>query len=136
MADFKDIQGALIDHWVDSALGISTAYENSKFSPVEGTPWARLTILPSQPEIMTLGPSGEDEHLGILQIDLYYPTDEGNSPVLTMADSIRTAYKAGTSLSYNGQSVVILNCGRSGGELENGYFKIMLNVAYRARTTR
>lgn len=134
--DFADIKGAFMTLWETSSFGLVTAYENKKFTPTEGVPWARVTVLPARPSVVTLGSSGEDEHTGITQIDLFYPLDSGDGEILAMSDAIRTVFKAGTGMSYNGLSVTVLSCGRSGGRLVDGLYNIILEIEWRCRTSR
>jgi hypothetical protein len=130
------IKETLIDAYVDGDFDIETAWENRKFNPVNGTPWARVTIIPNQPEIVTLGATGEDEHTGVMQIDLFYPQDKGDGDILAMADSIREVFKGGARLVNEGQMVIINSCGRGAGRNENGWFRMIITINWWARTQR
>ena len=68
------IAECLVKAYLDGGFNLPTAYENRAFSkPGPDEPWAALFLLPDKPRPVTLGPHGEDEHRGILQVDLHYP---------------------------------------------------------------
>ena len=130
------IESALIAAYEGAGLGLATAYENRDFDPPNESAWAALYVIPNQPEVITLGNGGEDDHSGILQINLNYPLNAGNGAVLAMADAIRDVFEAGVDLTYEDQVVVITGCGRSSGARELGMYKIILSITWYARTTR
>jgi len=130
------IESALIQAYEEAALGLPTAYENRGFDPPNDAPWAALYVLPNQPDVVTLGNGGEDDHTGVLQIDLRYPLNAGNGAAVAMADLIRDVYEAGVDLTYEDQVVVITGCGRSSGARELGMYKIIISITWYARTHR
>ena len=130
------IKSTLLQAYVDGAFGLSTAYENRQFEPTTGTPWAAVYVLPNQPSAFSLGSNGSDEHDGILQIDLNYPTGNGDGAVLAKADAIRAVFKHGVSFTLDSQAVSIRQCGRSGARIVDGYFKEIITINWTARTLR
>lgn len=113
-----------------------TQFENRTFTPPNAARWAAVWFLPTQPVVATLGDGGDDRLDGIFQIDLYYPQNKGSGTAGAMADTIRNAFTAGHRLVYQGQEVVIVNCGRSQGRIENNCFKIVVSVSFYAYLTR
>ena len=137
MANFQKIQAALITAWDTSSLGLNTAYENSEFQPVDGVAWARIVIIPTSAIVATLGSGGEDEHLGTMWIDLFYPPDKGNGDALEMAGRVEELYQAGSGFTYSGQTVTVRNpVSRSGGRIDENWYRLTLRIDYRARTFR
>lgn len=76
------IAECLVKAYLDGGFNLPTAYENWAFSkPGPDEPWAALFLLPDKPRPVTLGPHGEDEHRGILQVDLHYPLNSGTAGI-------------------------------------------------------
>lgn len=136
MSKFIDIRGALLQAYTDAAFGISTAYENQKYTPVAGTPWAQINIVPSQPEPAAVGTNGSDEHNGFMQIDLNYPLEDGTFNALTMAESIAATFKPGAKFTRNSQTVTIRSSGISVGRVIDGWYNVIMTIVYYSRIQR
>ena len=132
----SDIKAALIQHYLAGRFGLKTAYENREFEPQDGTPWARLTFIPAQPSVASLGDAGEDLHSGVFQIDLFYPSGTGDGEASTKADAIRASFRAGFSFSYNGQVVTVRSCGRGSGRPDPPWYRLTISVTWYAYTRR
>lgn len=133
----RKIEKALLTAWdAFNAGGISTAYENANFTPVEGTPWAQVFFLPDQPKAVTLSGTGEDEHTGILQINLNYPQGAGAGAAADKADAIREYFEAGARFAFESQEVLVLSSGRAGGRNDEGWFILPVSINFMARTAR
>lgn len=137
MSQFN-IESALRKAWRDGGFftDTRTAYDNVAFEPQANTPWSRVTVLPAQPEVTSLGGNGYDEHNGVLQIDLFYPLNQGTGAVHAKADDICALFKAGARFSYGGDTVVIRSSGRKNGRKDGGWFKVTVSVLYLAHTAR
>lgn len=133
---FGNIESALVTAYTGGNFGLSTAYDNVHFTPVDGTAWAEVTIIPSQPEPSSIGVHGIDDHVGVFQIALYYPKHKGRADIVAKADAIAAVFYAGAKFAYNGQDVYITSCGRSGGKLVDGWFSIIISVNYLAQVLR
>lgn len=89
---------------------LATAYENTPFKPVVGTPYQRVTLLlaaPANPEM-----SRNYTEQGFLQVDLAYPLGTNNSTfgpgaASARAEAIRSTFYRGASFSASGVTVVI-----------------------------
>lgn len=115
----------------------NTAIENVAYTPpTNDTPWARLHFVPNQPDVATLGAGGEDRVDGFFQIDLNYPLNTGDKAANDKADAIRLVFTAGARFAYSGQEVVIASCGRSQGRVQDGFWKVVVTVAFYAYITR
>ena len=120
----------------DLGIGLPIAFENENFTPPVGEPWAAVFIIPNQPSVATLGDAGDDEHDGIVQIDLNYPTHQGTGLCLQKADFIRENYSAGKRFELEGQEIGITSCGRSSGRQIDGVYTISLTISWWAYTRR
>ena len=84
---------------------LSTAWENVKFTPVNGTPYQRATIMLADPGNQEYG-AGYQE-LGIFQIDLYYPVATGPAASIARAELIRSTFPRGAAFTSGGESTTI-----------------------------
>lgn len=84
---------------------LATAWENDEYTPVTGTPYQRVYLLPVDPENIEYGDVYREN--GILQINLFYPLKAGTATAATRAELIRSTFKRGNSYSKDGISVVI-----------------------------
>jgi len=120
-----------------SALGsIPTAFENVPFTKPVNAKWAALFFLPNRPGVETLGSVGQDMVTGIMQIDINYPQDTGDSAARADFETIRVAFKAGYSFTSSGQVVTITNCGRSAGRLVDQFYRVSTTVSWWAMIPR
>ncbi len=115
----------------------NTQFENVMFlPPTNGTPWAALYFVPSQPTVATLGNGGTDRIDGFFQIDLNYSLNKGTSAANAKADAIRNAFTAGNRFTYSGQEVICSSCGRSQGRNVNGFYRVTITAFFYAYVIR
>jgi len=114
------------------------AAEGFGFSPPATGPWAQLTNLPAGAAVSSLGVGGQDEHVGVYQIDVSVPESGGNprAVLLGHADRIRAHFVAGRSFSYSGQVVRVRSAFRSPIRRVDGWQRVSVSVTYSAFTTR
>jgi hypothetical protein len=85
---------------------LSTAWEGVPFTPVSGTPYQSVNLLPSD----TVNPSIGDGHYrekGIFQVTLCYPANAGTKTATQRADLLCTHFKRGTTITNSGINVLI-----------------------------
>ena len=128
---FTDIRAALDTQL--AALGLTVAYENLSYEPVEGSPYVRATLLPAETEQLTLGTTGRDRHRGLYQIDVMFAA--GDSAVNTTTDTIADAFKRGSYFTYNGLTVSIRSASIDTGRREDAWFVVPVLIQYYATTT-
>jgi len=136
MSAFAKIDSALISGYTGGSFGLSTAYDNVDFTPVNGTAWARVSNLPAQPEPASIGVDGDDSHTGVFQISLMYPLNTGRSAILSKADAIATVFYPGASFTYSGQSVTVSSCGITPARRVDNWFAVYVSVNWFARVSR
>lgn len=88
------------------STGFATAWENVPYSPVAGTPWQRVTLLPTIAENPTMG-DGFRRDPGLLEVLLFYPKNGGSQAALARAEVLLAAFKRGTALVDGTQRVLI-----------------------------
>jgi len=83
------------------------AWENVSFSPVTGTPWARMTFIPTSRKPATIGNNPIYKNTGILVVNAYFPEGDGPNAADALADNILSAFNVDTLLTVNTTNVRI-----------------------------
>lgn len=110
--------------------------ENMAEEPPNDGTWCQTFFLPAQPEPTGLGTAGHDVIVGIYQIDLNYPLNEGRGNIIAKYESIRTYFYAGRKFTNGSTSVAIISAGSSPGRRVNQNYRISVNIEFEARITR
>jgi hypothetical protein len=131
-----NIDKALVDAYIDIGQNLATAYEGIHFEPPHNADWAALFVLPAGSPPATLGVGGQDEHIGILQIDYNIKPGVGRSQLYTYAQAALDKFVAGRSFSSSGQYVTIESSGRTSIRAVDGWLRMSVSVNWLARTTR
>lgn len=115
---YSDIRAALANQLKDTTGIIAIAWENTKYTPVTGTPYLVPTLMMAEPSQATLGTDGLNQEMGIYQITIMnYPVDKGVGAQLGMAGKLKTRFKRGTILTYNDVQVRIRKAYLSGNNI-------------------
>jgi hypothetical protein len=85
---------------------LATAYENAAFTPVTGTPYQKVNLLPAQPDNITLG-DGYYKEQGVFQITLCYPNNGGPAAAEARAELVVQHFKRATRMTKDGQTVLV-----------------------------
>lgn len=126
------IRAALETHLSALTPAISTAWENTKFTPVNGTPYQMAFVKYATPDDRILGCARRYE-LGFMQVTLCYPIDKGAAAIETRANLLREHFKRGTVLSHSGQFLQIINTPSKAVLGSDGaVFKIAVSINFRA----
>ena len=100
------IRAALEETLVGIDPTFPTAYENTTYTPVDGTPYQRAYLMLGTPDNSTMGGNFYRE-TGIFQVNLYYPLQSGTATVSAKADAIRNAFKRGNSFVKDDHVITI-----------------------------
>lgn len=118
---------------VASANSIPVAWENVDYKPTVGTLYLRPTLLPADTDPFGTSYDSSLDHLGIYQIDVIAPVDQGKGQAFTKADIIATAFSYG-ELSYNGVIVTIKSSSPSPGKRDGAWFILPVIISYQSIT--
>lgn len=131
------IRNALAD-LVDgmAASGIHLHWPNVPAPPPGDGVHGDVHFLFSDPRAATLGRSGEDEHIGLMQITLHCPAGTGEAAIWAAADLLRAACQAGAVAIHDDQHVTITGCGIGPFFVHGARFGAPVTVYFRARTHR
>lgn len=112
MSEWK-VHATLIDSFLDLMDGLGIPYthvaiEQREFNPpADASMWYALANIPSARDPRTMGQYGNDEYVGIFQIDVSGQQGQGVRPVLEAAGVLTAHYTAGKSFTKDGQAVRI-----------------------------
>lgn len=132
MSGFTDIQAALMTAWEGVALAYPVAYEGRAFTPPNGGAWVALHTMPVSVKPAAIGIGSPLEHVGMLQIDLNYPTNAGTGAPLSDADTVADYFTPGATFTTNGMRIVVESCGRSAILRDDAWETLYLTVKWRA----
>lgn len=101
---------ALVRTALEAALAgmspaLATAWENTGYEPVSGTPYQRVHLLAAEPDNPEIG--GKVQERGFLQVSLAYPLDTGPGAALARAELIRDTFYRGRSFSASGITTTV-----------------------------
>ena len=132
-----DIDGALIQAYIDLGIGLATAYENEEFTPpTTGPDWAAVSIVPASIDYNSLGENGEDLHTGFMQVDFNTKHGTGRAALIGYAQTLRDGFIGGKGYTHNSQNVRIDTVERSSVREVDGWMRISITVNWEATTIR
>ena len=131
------INAALVQGLAAAALGLPTGNEGKNFDPPPVTePWAKWHNLPASTDVASLGAGGVDETVGVFQVDLNYPKNDGTGNILAAVQKLRDYFVAGRRLVYDGQCVHVDRVTRGNLRPVDGWQRISVSIYYSATTIR
>ena len=86
----------LLDTQLNTVIGLPSRQSENTLVVLDGTEWCRSSLLAAEPNALTVGPNGTDEHQGLFQVDLFYPQNGGTVDVSNVAEDVMTAFKRGS----------------------------------------
>lgn len=107
------------------------ARENESFTPPANAPYLRPTLGPGEPSQAELGESGQNRHVGIYQISVFYPAGTGTLAASALVAAIIAHFKRGTVLIYSGQEITITKAYASRMMQDTGMVHIPITIEYR-----
>ena len=112
------------------SVGFSTAWENVPFTPTIGTPWQAITLLPSKTDNPTFG-DGFRRESGILQISLYYPTNQGSQAAYARAGVLIGAFVRGSTFIQDAIRILVDEHPYIGPAFNNGaWFMVPVSIPF------
>lgn len=104
------------------------AWEKKTFTPTQGTPWMRETLLRAGERLRA---NDETEQNGVMQFDYFIPLDESYSlrAAEELATAIKKAFKTGTHL---GNSVRTVGAEVGRGRPSGAWYQIPITISYTA----
>lgn len=130
-----NIRAAIFSKLEELALDIPVFRANER-KPQGVNKFAEAFILPNAPEPATMGDTGRDRIVGILQINVNVPLNEGDGELLQLCDVFAQAFRVGLDLTYNNQEVAFFGGGVSGFQESNGLYQAILSFEFESQYSR
>lgn len=132
------IYSAIVTRYKAGDFGLETFWPGKNYDPAAGQLHARVYFLPSGNDPASLGSTGSDRMVGILQIDLMYPEGAGVGTALTKADEVAAYFQRGQSQAYESAATVTFD----GAKIlqprnEDGWLRVPVSIGwycYKARS--
>ena len=86
---------------------LDTAYENKQHTPVQGTPYQAVYLMPAAPVNPEMGRLTQER--GFMQVSLFYPLGTGPAAATARAELIRQTFYRGRSFVASGVTTTIEN---------------------------
>ena len=102
------------------------AWENRSFTPTEGTPWLRETLMSGAERQVA---SGTLRGTGIIQYDLFWPAGTGTEDPDNLIDVIKNAFKPVTMIGTHSS---IWRAERLSGITDEKWYMVSAHLSYRA----
>jgi len=128
---YKNIQAAL-DGRVSSGTGLpALQLENTKNIAQSGVPFMRATFLPARSSQLTVGVDGKDLRLGLYQVDVFVPLNQGTSLANEYADVVMSLFPRGV-ITQSGTDVHISSVWREAGRRVESFYQVPVMVRWSA----
>ena len=102
-----NVRSALVQRLVDLDLVPPIAYENVGFDLPSSRSWLRFSFSPVSTGPVTLGGGGDDEVVGLAQIDVFTPTNTGTQEAYSIAETVKNTFVVGNIFTYGSTNVRI-----------------------------
>ena len=124
------IDQALASRFITASFGLPIVHENAAYTPIPGTAYAEINVLTN--DILASTVNGWTDTTGVFQFILRYPEGKGAIAAKTQADTIFAAFAIGARETYSGQTLTITGHSRPTAVPEDGWFKVVGQVTYKA----
>lgn len=129
------IQVALSTRLLTLSPALPFAWPNSAYTPVIGTPFARVGFLAAQTANPTMGAGALDmkRYNGLMQVSLFYPVNTGEGDPRRKADAVIALFPRGLTLTHSGVVVHIdYTPSAAPGFSQDAWYVLPVSVYYRA----
>lgn len=130
------VRAAIAQRWAAGAYGLTTFYPGKDYEPTAGTKHARIFVLFNPFDGVACGGTGYDRATGIAQVDLMYPTNEGDGTAMAKADEIAADFQRGQSETYSSQAVRFTGASVGGSETIDGWLRVIVTIGWMADYNR
>ena len=107
MSHFTETQTALDTQLATLTSSPPVAWDNSSYTPVEGTTYIRPTNLPAGRAAVGMANTDGTRGAGFYQVDVLAPVGNGAGAALTIADNIAALFTRGLKLTSGDTTVIV-----------------------------
>jgi hypothetical protein len=105
--------------------------ENTLYELQAFVAYSRFTLLPAEPVQETVGINGRDRHRGLVQVDLFFPKDEGTTAANQAVDALMAAFPRGTTLALTSHTVHIETVRRDSAYVYESFYAVPVLIRWR-----
>jgi hypothetical protein len=124
------IQTALVAHLKTLSTLPTLQEENSRFAPKSTDNYSRVTLLPAQPQQISVGTTGKDLLTGLLQVDIFVTLDSGIDAGNALADAVIAHFPRGQIVSHDNTSALCQRSWRQTAGRFNTHYQIPVVVQW------
>ncbi len=133
---YQDIRASLTAQAKTAAsFPTQVAYEDYFFQPTPGTPYARLTLIPSQSKPFSVD-GGTSNTNGLFQVDIFCPAQAGTADAEARADNVMSVFRTGLRLAAGIDTIKIETSQRARAMVDASWIMIPVTVNWRVFTQR
>jgi len=127
----KIIRNLLQTKLITVSNPLQTAWENSRYKPVDGTAWQKINLLPLEPENPTFGTTALIFESGIFQVTLFFPEFAGPNDAIDRAILIKDLFSRGLTLASGAVTVKIYKTPAISPAMHNdGWYVLPVSIFY------
>lgn len=120
----------------NNKYGIPFEFEDNQDNSLPNELSGRIFQVRGPGTPVTLGPKGEDSHVGFIQIDLISPKNNSLKELLDKASEISNSFSAGQRLTEKQTQLRITSLTTTSPRLDGNYRKISITANYEMRVNR
>lgn len=133
MTVFNSIRAAL-ETEIANITGIPSsanrAWENRVFNPTTGTPYVRMTLVPTESRPAVRGPNPQKRYQGLFMVDCFYPLESNLAVVDALADNICAAYTVDDVLTSGSINVRFDYAERGQAVIDHPWYMVPVSIAW------
>jgi hypothetical protein len=120
-----------LESTLDAMTGIpEIVWENMHYEPTIGTPYLEVLFSPNNRRNACVGVNSPIYNGGLFFIDLFYPENEGPQDADSVAESILTAFEAGSILTANSTTVHIRFAKRDEALRDSPWYHVPITISW------
>jgi len=119
-----------LDERLEAFQSDDVQWENTQYTPVEGTGYLRSFLLPAEPFQASTGATGLDYNSGIYQIDVAEPKDVGAGAIQRKIDLVIAQFARGLNVTADGVTLTILRSWPGPAFTRDSFYIIPISVSW------
>ena len=115
-----------------TAYPIDIKYSNTEYEPVIGTNYISQVLIPNSNTQASIGPDSCNRLEGIYQLMLNIDSGIGKGTLIPIINNLKTYFKRGTSIIYNGIKVRVTKFAVTAFYEEEAWYRQVIEIEYRS----
>jgi len=111
---------------------IDVDYPSVAYAPQEGTPYLKIDYLHGESFGITLGECSPDRAVGVYQITVNVPGNQGQREASTIIEHLKEYFKRGTGVVHDENKVRITSFYLGSYQDDPDWYREVINIAFRS----